>query len=49
MNGQAAGLTVREKEPGPALVEMNVLLTELQRSNAKMAFAIQVTFLLYIN
>ena len=49
MNGQAAGLTVREQEPGPALVEMNVLLAELQMSNAKMVFVIQVIFLLHTN
>jgi hypothetical protein len=49
VNGQAAQQTVREQEPGPALVEMNVLRAELQRSNAKMRFAIQVIFLLHTN
>ena len=49
MNGQAAGLTVREQEPGTALVEMNVLRAELHMSNAKMVYAIQVIFLLHTN
>jgi hypothetical protein len=49
VNGQAAGLTVREQELGPALVEMNVLRAELQMSNAKMLFVIQVIFLLHTN
>ena len=49
MNGQAAGITVREQEPGPALVEMNALRAELQMSNAKMLFVIQVIFLLHTN
>ena len=44
MNGQAVGLTVREQEPGPALVEMNVHQAELQLNNAKMVFVIQVNF-----
>ena len=49
MNGLPAGLTVRDQEPGPALVEMNVLRAELQMSNAKMVFAIQVIFQIHTN
>jgi hypothetical protein len=48
VNGQPAGLIVREQEPEPALVEMNVLRADLQMSNAKMVFVIQVIFLLFI-
>ena len=49
MNGLPAGRTVRDQEPGHALVEMNVLRAELQMSNAKMVFAIQVIFLFHTN
>jgi hypothetical protein len=44
VNGLPAGLTVRGQEPGPALVEMNVLQAELQMNNAKAFFVIQVIF-----
>ena len=42
------GLTARKQEPGHVLEEMNALRAEFQKSNAKMAIAIQVilTFLL---